>query len=143
MDAKDRIAAVEARRTERKAALDAAREEQRATDMEALDALEQEYGDGSVARLDVDRYVSGQPTFVVLKCPGADQYKRFCDMVARAGNAAKKLDAQNLLAESCWCYPREEAKRKEMLAAYPGLLLSIAVRAMKLVEATEEAEGKG
>jgi len=144
MDAKTKIAEIEQKRAERKAALAAAREEQLANDLEALDALEQEHGDHAIARLDVDGFKPGHTAFVALRSPSSIEYQRFCDMIARAGNdAKKKLEAQNMLAESCWCYPKEKDARKAMLEAYPGMLLSVAVRAMKLAEATEAAEGKG
>jgi len=142
MDSETKIAEIEKKRADRKAALKAARTEQLAADLEALNALEEEHGDGSIARLDVDGFKKGLATFVALRAPSADEYKRFCDMVTRAKDTAKRLDAQNLLAESCWVYPREADKKKEMLAAYPGLLLSIGTRAQKLADAAEAAEGK-
>lgn len=136
------IEEIEARRAERKAKQDEARAEQYAKDLEALDALEAEHGE-AVARLDLKRYAPGHPTFVVLKAPKRDVYKRFCDMVARAKDSAEqRMKAQNMLAESCWVYPTDAGKRAEMLEDFPGLLLSIAISATQLVEGQAAAEGK-
>jgi len=142
-DAASKIAEIEARRNARKAALSSDREEQFAKDLEALDALEVEHGDGVVARLDVDHFVKGHPTFVVVRAPTGIQYKRFADMVTRAGEqATKRREATDMLAQSCWLYP-DEAQRKEMLEHFPGLLPAISLRAMQLAEAKAADEGKG
>lgn len=141
-----KVEEIEARRAARKAGHAAAREEQYAIDLEALDALEVEHGDDSVARLDVERYVKGHPTFVVLRAPRHDEYKRFCDLVARAsdkGSTDARRDAQDMLAHSVWVYPKESDARKAMLKDFPGILLSIVLRAVKLVEAQATTEGKG
>ena len=140
-----RIEAAEKRRADRRAAAAGAREAQHATDLEALEALEVEHADSSLARLDLDRHVAGQPTFVILKTPGSAQYKRFVDQVSRAAeksNMAGRREAQDLLARSCWVYPAEAAQAA-MLEHFPGLLVSIALRASQLVEGKAEAEGKG
>jgi hypothetical protein len=145
-DAKSKIEEIEARRAARKAEIATAREEQYALDLEALDGLEVEHGDGAIARLDVERFVSGHPTFIVMKAPSGIQYKRFCDQVAQATKKQDpkgRRDAENLLGASCWVYPAEEEKRKAMLDAFPGLLLSIAIKAAQLVEAREAKEGEG
>jgi len=144
MDAKAKIAEIEEKRAARKVAIAAAREAQFAVDLEALDALESEHGDGRVARLDVERFVPPHPTFIVLRTPSAVQYKRFCDRVSRASKAndpKARRDAENELGETCWVYPEPDA-RKAMLEEFPGLLLSVAIRAAKLVEANEVEEGK-
>lgn len=144
-DAKKRIEEVEAKRAARKAELSGARDTQLAVDLEALDALECEHGDGKVERLNVDRFVPGHPTFIVLRAPSSALYKRFCDQVSRAAknnDPGARRAAENALGESCWIYPAE-AERKAMLEEFPGLLLSVAIRAAKLVEASEAEEGKG
>lgn len=145
-DAKQRIADIEAKRAARKAGLSADREAQFAADLEALDALECEHGDGKVERLAVDRFVAPHPTFVVLKVPSSAQYKRFCDQASRAAKAndpGARRTAENMLGEACWVYPATKEQRDAMLEEFPGMLLSIAIRAAKLVEANEVEEGKG
>ncbi len=145
MGAKQKIEEIEARRAARKADIATAREAQLAVDLEALDALEVEHGDGKVERLDVERFVPPHPTFIVLRTPSSVQYKRFCDQVSRAakhGDPKARRDAENMLGESCWVYPADAEQRKAMLDEFPGLLLSVAIRAAKLVEANEVEEGK-
>lgn len=137
---------IEKRRTERQKSLAEAREAQAVADLEAYDALEVEHGDGSVASLEVERHVTGHPTIVVVKAPSSPQYKRFVDMVGKAvekNNMAARREAQNILAHSCWIYPAEDDARKAMLEEFPGLLVSIAVRAAALVEGKAAEEGKG
>lgn len=144
-EAKSKIEEIEERRAKRKAGIAEAREVQFAVDLEALDELEIAHGDGAVERLDVERFVPPHPTFVVLKTPSSAQYKRFCDQVSRATkhqDPKARRDAENMLGESCWIYPAEPDARKSMLEEFPGLILSVAIRAAKLVEANEVAEGK-
>lgn len=144
--AEQRIAEIEARRAERAEQLAGQRVEQYAQDMEALDALEAKHGPENVARLDVKRYVPGHPTFVVLKAPSLQYYRRFCDQVAKAqgsGDAKTRQNAQDDLAKSCWVYPEEPKARDAMLEAFPGLLLSVCLKAVELVEAKAAEEGKG
>lgn len=137
---------IEKRRTERRAALAQDKEEQALIDLEAYDTLEVEHGDGNVASLEVERFVKGQPTIVVFRAPSGIQYKRFADQVGKAqekNDVGARRKAQDLLAESCWVYPAEPEARKSMLEEFPGLLISIAIHAAKLVEANRAEEGKG
>jgi len=146
MDAAARIKAVEERRAQRREAVDTEKQEQLATDLEALDALESEHGDGGVAQLELARYVKGLPTFIVIRTPKGIEYKRFTDQVVKAsdkGGTKEKRDAQDMLARTCWLYPADDAAQKAMLDEYPALLLSIALRATQLVEAKANEEGKG
>lgn len=136
---------IKKKRADRKeqAAKDQAAQEEK--DLEALDALEMEHGDSCVAPLRVDHFVKGHPMTIVIKAPSKIQYKRFCDQVGKGvekNNMAMRREAQDLLAESVWVYPKEDAERKAMLEVYPGLLLSIAIEAQKLVEAKRAEEGK-
>lgn len=138
------IEEIESRRAARKAAVAESRAAQYAKDLEALDSLEVEHGDGCVASLEVDKFVDGLPTMIVIRTPSQDQYKRFCQQVRRAaGNLEARGAAQDLLAESCWVYPSTPDDRKRMLAAFPGVLTSVAVRAAKLAEFRADDEGKG
>ena len=136
---------IKKKRADRKeqAAKDQAEQEEK--DLEALDSLEEAHGDSNVGTLRVERFVKGYPLTIVFKAPSKAQYKRFCDQVSRAmekKDTKARQEAQDLLAESVWVYPKEEAERKAMLEVYPGLLLSIVVDAQKLVEAKKVEEGK-
>ena len=146
MDAAEKRAEIEARRAARKAALEQARSAQEVLDLEAFDALEVEHGDGNVAQLELDRFVEGFPTFVVVRAPSSMQYKRFTDQVRKSvekNNMTARGQAQELLGQSCWVYPAAGEEQKKMLDQFPGLLVSLAVKAAKLVEASAADEGKG
>jgi hypothetical protein len=136
------VTEIEARRAERKAATQKAREEQYAKDIEAIDALEIESGE-DLETLKVNSFKPGLPTLVGVKAPTADYYKRFAQMIRKAGqNLEARAHAQDLLAESCWKYPTDPETRKAMKEAFPGVLVSIAVKAAELAELNSEAEGK-
>ncbi len=137
------ITEIEARRAERKAAAAKAREEQYAKDLEAIDALEVESGE-EITTLKVNAHKPGLPTLVGVKAPNETYYKRFAQMVRKAGqNLEARAHAQDLLAESCWAWPSEADTRKAMREAYPGVLVSIAVKAAELAELAADEEGKG
>ncbi len=135
---------IQASRAARKDRVAVARAAQAVVDEDALDKAEEEHGEGCVASLEVSKYVEGQPTIAIIKAPSADYYKRFCTMVRKAGsNLEARGAAQDLLANSCWVYPSDEAARKSMLAAFPGLLVSVAIQAAKLGELEAAEQGKG
>lgn len=138
------IEEIEARRAKRKAEQEEAEKAQYEVDLEALDALEAEHG--VIAAVRVTRFVKGHPTRAFLKTPTQAQYKRYVDQVAKAhakDNKKAVRDAQELLAKSCWVYPKEEKEREAMLDAFPGILTSIAISATALAEGRAEEEGKG
>ena len=144
MDAKAKIEEIEKRRAARREASAAARDEQHATDLEAIDKLEEEHGDGVLARLNVDRFVPGQPTFIVMRTPTRAAYKRFQDQYAAATKGkGKVLDAHENLARTCWVYPADKAAQDAMLEVLPGIGHAISVHAQQLVEAQASDEGKG
>lgn len=135
----------DARRAARREAAEKARAEQHEKDLDALDALEEEHGDSNLARLDIEQHVSGQPTLIVLRKPSSVVYKRFVDQVSKAvekNNAKARRDAQDLLADSCWIYPATPEERAAMIEHFPGIKVSIAIRANQLVEAKAAEEGK-
>lgn len=134
---------IEARRAERKAKADAARDDQEASDLEAIEALEIGSGD-SLSTLRVNGFVPGQPVRVAFKAPSEAYYRRFCSMVRKAGpNLEARGAAQDLLAQSCWVYPADGAAQKAFLVAFPGTLVSIAIECAKLAELRSDEEGKG
>jgi hypothetical protein len=134
---------IEERRAARKAAAEKAREEQYAKDLEALDELEQEHGDGKVVQLDLPAFTVGLPTMVVVRTPTDVEHRRYRDMVRRSKGKGDEIGkATDLLADVCRVYPDDdtyEAVRK----AHPGVHDSIAVQAIKLAEARTAEEGKG
>lgn len=136
---------IEERRAARKAAAEEERKTQRAKDLEAIDAMEVATGD-DVATLSVPVYRKGLPALIGVKAPGDLHYKRFAQMIRRAGdNVEARANAQELLAESCWCYPTAEDKetRTAMVKAFPGLLVSVAIKAAELAELKADDEKKG
>lgn len=136
------VTEIEARRAARKAEAQKAREEQYAKDLEAVDAIEVESGD-DLSTLKVASYKAGLPTLVAVKPPSEAYYKRFAQMIRKAGqNLEARAAAQDLLAESCWVYPQDPETRKAMKEAFPGVLVSIAVKASELAELNAEEEGK-
>ncbi len=136
------ITEIEARRAERKAASQKARDEQYAKDLEAIDALEVETGD-ELTTLNVNSFKPGLPSLVGVKPPSEAYYKRFAQMIRKSGqNLEARAHAQDLLAESCWAYPKDPETRKAMREAFPGVLVSIAVKAAELAELKAEDEGK-
>lgn len=136
------LADIEKRRAERKASLKEKRDEQYAKDLEALDALEVQYGDDSVAAVETPGYVPGLPTMAVSRAPTKDEYKRFRDMVVRSKGGPAQIEAQDLLADSCVVYPDKETY-KAMREAFAGLHVSMAVAAVKLADGKAAEEGKG
>jgi len=135
------IAELEARRTERKAAATRAREEQYAQDLEALDALETELGDGAVSPIDLAAHSAGLPTMVVVRTPSALHFKRFRDMVRRAkdGNTGAATD---LLADVSVAYPDPDTYAR-VREAFPGVHDSVGVVAIRLAQGQATNEGKG
>lgn len=133
------IKEIEERRAKRKEAHEAERAAQYALDLEALDALEVEHGDGRVSSLTPESFVPGLPTFAVVRVPSALEMKRFRDKVRRdPKSTGEGLDE---LAAVCIVYPDRETYER-MRVAFPGMHDSIANRAVKLAEAKTEAEKK-
>ncbi len=136
---------IEKRRAERKAASAKDRAEQEERDLEAIDALEAANGE-DLTTMTVAGFAKGLPVRVALRPPSAAYYKRFSDLVRRAGNdQTKRGQAQEQLGECCWAYPTPENKdtRDAMKDAFPGTLISLAIEAAKLAELRSEEEGKG
>lgn len=114
-------------------------------DLSALADAEEEHGYGSVESLPVKDFVAGCPTMAIVKSPGGTPfYKKYTDQVRNArGDAMKVGKAQEVLGESCMVYPPPGEVRDRMLAAFPGLYVSCAVRAVKFAELDAETEKKG
>jgi len=137
---------LEAARAARKAVAGGARDAQHLIDRKAFFDLEEELGDACVRWLDAPGFISGIPTGVVIKTPTGAQYKRFQDQISKANaktDVVAKRAAQDLLAESCWLYPKEKETKSAMTEAFPALLVSIAIEANRMAEFKAEDEGKG
>lgn len=141
------IERLERRRAERAAALQVEKTAQLAKDLEALDALEEEIGQERVARLDIDGWKPGFPTFVVVRAPTGttpNLYKRYSDKVRSAkGDHGKIGAALDELGIASIVYPVDAKARAEVLAEFGGVAVSAGRRAVKFVEAEAEDEKKG
>lgn len=138
-DNRTTIEALEAKRAERKAATEKAREAQYAQDLEWLDGLEVEHGDGRVTALRMSSYVPGLPTLVVVKAPEPSYFARFRQQVRKAGQRVEAIgDAKDMLATACLAYPDAEVYGR-MCEAWASLHDAVGVEAIRLAE----TEGKG
>lgn len=150
-----RIEELEKKREARRAARSAKRDEQHALDLEALDALEDQYGAERLAVLRLDgadgeRYVDGIPTLVVVKAPDEARVARYRAELKpkRKGRdgALEQVDPIPplvLLGRSCLVYPPTQEQLDAILAELPGVDVQIGKLAASLAAGREEAEGKG
>lgn len=140
------LEAIKGRRAERAKATAAARAQQQVTDLAALDALEEEHGSERVARLELDGWREGWPTFVVVKSPNGgspNYYKRYSDQVRNAKGSHEKIGAAiDELGRACVVYPGDETAKAKLFTEYGGVAVSAGKRAVRFVEATEETEKK-
>jgi len=137
----DPAEAVEKAREARKAARAKEQRKQYAIDLEALDRLEQEHGDGAVGCLSVDR--DGMPTLVIVKCPSAAQVKRFRDMTKEVnGKSPDPEPAAIQVGTACLLYPDKDTFAR-MCAALPSLHSQAGAKALSLAIAKEHDAGKG
>lgn len=133
-----RIAEIELRRQERKAATAAARAEQYEKDLEKIDELESEHGDDRVGVLTMPSFRPGLPTVVVVSTPAPLVYKRFRQQITHAGdNGVKRAEAMELIASSCVAYPERETYAK-MREAWPAIHDGVALEAMRLGQQLEK-----
>ncbi len=113
-------------------------------DLEARIRLEDDHG--VLAAVRVVPYKPGLPTRAYVKTPSAAHYKRFTDLVNRAGDDkkshGKKHDAIEQLARAAWVYPEAEEDRERMFEAMPGILNSIASAAATLAQGQNDEAGK-
>lgn len=140
-----KLAELEAKVAERKAARETAKAEQEIVDRTAIAELQLATEDDLIV-LELKTYREGQPTRVAARPPTDTEFRRYSQMVRRSkGDNEQIANAQELLAESCWVYPaKEEADlRKAIRKATPSLLLSMAVALAEKTEAKATDEGKG
>lgn len=139
--ARERIAALEAKREARKAITEGPRLEQEADDLEAFDALEQQHGEGKVVKLPLPYFTKGLPTFVVV-CAPAEQYVKRMRQMIRAQPKSPGA-AQDMLTDSpgVVAYPKPEVYAL-VRAEYGGIHDSVGNAAVKLSQARAEEAGK-
>lgn len=140
----DKIRALEEKRAARKAAAEDAEKAQLAIDLEAVDALEEEFGYNEIVAMRVP-HVPGLPVMVAARCPTEPEMKRYKHRLK-----LKKIDgdmpdynfAQAELAESTLKYPDKDTFAK-LCAVRPAIKEQLGSAAAKLAQAHSEAEGKG
>ncbi len=136
------IEEIEERRAERKAALEVQRLEQYAVDLEALDGFEVEHGDGRIVRVDLERFIPGLPTMVLMRLPKPIEHKRYVDQCReRNGKPGDGVAAAWLVADVCRLYPDADlyAKVKE---TFTGAQTNMGVAAIKACQGRADEEGK-
>ena len=135
---------IEQRRAARRAKNDDDRKAQEALDLEAIDALEA--ADGMpLHTMTANGYKPGVAVKIAFRAPSAIEYKRYKDLVNRAGKDRpdERVKAQEQLAACCMVYPAADtAERKALLDAFAGVLISLSIEAAKVAEARSEDEGK-
>ncbi len=142
--AAERIQAAEERRAAKADAEVAQREEQFATDLEAIEALEAKLGVRVHYSKQVRTFVRGLPVVVGVRAPDPGEYKRMLSMVSRnGGNGDARVAAILALAQSCWVYPEEKATRDAMAEANAALLASVGNFANTLAEVELREEKNG
>jgi hypothetical protein len=138
------LAEIEARRAARKAGLAAQRDEQALVDLEAVDALECEHGDASVAVIRVP-FSPGRVTCAVVRVPKPVEVRRYQDRVRPRGSDNALGDTAKAASElgmACVVYPQGEAL-DALVEALPGLPTQFGVEALQLSNGRADVEGKG
>lgn len=146
--ADERIAAIEKRRAERAVANEAARKEQFAIDMEALDGLEEQHGHERVFRVVLDGWQAGHgaATLVAYRLPLSSEavVKRFLQQAnATNPNAQQRVEASDALAKACIVYPEHGSDAyRATFEISPGLYHAIAKQIFDRVSGRAQEEGK-
>jgi hypothetical protein len=131
---------IEARRAARKAELETQRQAQLAKDLEALDELEVEHGDGQIVRVDLNFYTPDLPTMVLARVPRPAEFKRYQDQCSKKNEGAI-VAATNLLGESCVVYPDKETYAR-VREKHAGVHVVLATRAVNACAGRQAEEGK-
>jgi hypothetical protein len=134
----EKIIEIEKRRADRKKASDDKRDVQRVIDLEAIEELEIELGEGSVAVVDIPEFTPGCVTLVAARSPNTAEVKRYRFMAS--DKPGKRNDvipgdavgAAEQLAETCLKYPDAEAFEK-VCSERPGLKAQLGTFAVQLV----------
>lgn len=138
----DKLSQVLEARAARKAKAAEARNAQFALDLEAIDQLEIEHGDGNIAFLEVP-FTDGLPVLVACRTPKPAEMKRYRSRLdVKPGKKPDTVAAAEELASVVRVYPDPEVYA-ELCAARPGVHVQLGVKSLELATASEAEEGKG
>lgn len=149
LTAQERIDAINMRRSALAKSEKEARQEQEATDLEAIADLEDLYGHERVIRISLGPWKPGMgaPASVAVKIPlGAEMnLAKFVQRINRAKDGSQeKLSAQDDLAKECWIYPPKGSDAyKAALEIAPMILVNAALQVVLASQGVVESEGKG
>ncbi len=125
------------------------RAEQEAADIEAIAALESQFGFDRIRAIRLSTWAPdrGAPTTIAVRVPlGSEKLcQRFIETINRAKEGSReRLAAQDALAYECWEYPARGTPAYEAaLELAPLVLAHAAVQIVRAAEGVAEAEGKG
>lgn len=148
LTAQERIDAINMRRSALAKAEKEARQEQEATDLEAIADLEDLYGHERVIRISLGPWKPGMgPASIAVKVPLGSELNlsKFIQRINRAKEGSQeKLSAQDDLAKECWIYPpRGSDAYKAALECAPLILSNAALQIVNASQGVVEQEGKG
>lgn len=138
-DLQSRLDEIEKRRADRRAEVERATLEQRVLDLEAIDALEAEYGPNEIKTFEVP-YLPGLPVVVAVRTGREPEVKRFLARL-REKNANTHAAAEEA-ARSCLVYPTDRETVDRLVEKRRGLLVQVGTAAMNLASARAAEEGK-
>lgn len=141
----DPVAAMQAKREERRAENQKQGDVQKAEDLRAIYDLEGEYGETNIKVLELPFDVNNKlPVLCAVRCPTVVEMKRFKDKtkVKKNDKAPDYIAAVEALANVCLVYPDKETHLK-IREARPGVQAQLGVLASNLGTGVAEDEGKG
>lgn len=144
-EAEDKIAALQKKRERRRAELKAQHDQQFAIDLEALDALEEQYGLAAIVRVDIaeNRYVPSLPTMAIYRMPTTAECKRYKDRLKPRGDKpVDQIGAADELLGACRLYPDAESCAA-LYEKFGFVHTHAAMLAIKAAEGQKAEEGKG
>lgn len=138
-----RLEDIEAKRVARKEALALQYAEQKAKDLEAIDALEVEHGDSNIAFREIP-FTPGLPVLCAVRTPTTFEVKRFRHRTTPKHEKDKPdvHAAAEELTDVVVVYPSKETFAA-MCAARPVIASQMAFVATALAAARDADEGKG
>lgn len=144
----DPVAAIEKRRAKRKADLAEQERAQLATDLEAIDALEQEHGDSNIVVLKVP-FMPGLPVRIAARTPSDPELKRYRARLKpkNPNQSPDTVAAAEELADVTRVYPpRDDAGNAlfaRLLEARPAVKVQLGAQSVGLAAASADDAGKG
>jgi hypothetical protein len=144
---REKIERLQAQRQAVRAALEAQREEQEASDLEAIADLEVEHGPSNVSVLRIN-YAPGLPSLIAVRVPSKPEMKRYRDMIKPGTDSRNKVKvgdfdaAYTQVGRTCLVYPPEGDLREALYDQRSAVQLEAGHAAVKLGETREADEGK-